>query len=243
MGVARQGGTAGRVSIEVTRLLLRNGSSVPLKASTLDASGGFGLEAQVFSSKALAVGARVLIMDEPTSSLSQHETDQLYAVVKDLRKRGVGIVYISHRLEEIFALADRVTVLRDGESVGTQAMGNLTEAELIKRMVGREVSLLYPPAEGAPGEVALDVRGLGCTAAGVRSSMAAWRRACSVSFLASVIIRSTSGRTALALVMVVTMRSCSITLVIRLRSNALRLAVGRLSLNPATLCLISYSPI
>ncbi len=122
---------------------------------------------------ALGTGARVVIMDEPTASLTRNEQELLFGVVRDLRNSGVGVVYISHRLEEIFALADRVTVLRDGESVGTQqvkdASGNcrLTEADLIKLMVGREVSHLYPAAEGAPGEVVLSLKNLGCSASGV----------------------------------------------------------------------------
>jgi rhamnose transport system ATP-binding protein len=117
---------------------------------------------------AIGSGARIVIMDEPTASLTRQEQERLFGVVRALRAAGTGVVYISHRLEEIFALADRVTVLRDGESVGTQAMAGLTEAELIKRMVGREVNLLYPPAESAPGEIVLEVRGLGCAAGGVK---------------------------------------------------------------------------
>ena len=124
---------------------------------------------------ALGAGARIVIMDEPTASLTQREVERLFMVVRDLRQQGVGIIYISHRLEEIFALADRVTVLRDGESVGTFPVRDsrnqpaLTEAELIRWMVGREVSQIYPPATGAPGESVLSVSGLGCAAAGVHS--------------------------------------------------------------------------
>ena len=116
---------------------------------------------------ALGSGARIVIMDEPTASLTQKEQHLLFKVVRDLRESGVGVVYISHRLEEIFALADRVTVLRDGESVGTNNVDTLTEAQMIKLMVGREVSSIYPPAEGAPGEVVLALKNLGCAAGGV----------------------------------------------------------------------------
>lgn len=116
---------------------------------------------------ALASGARIVIMDEPTASLTQKEQHLLFKVVRDLRESGVGVVYISHRLEEIFALADRVTVLRDGESVGTNAVDDLTEAQMIRLMVGREVSSIYPPAEGEAGEVVLSVKNLGCVAGGV----------------------------------------------------------------------------
>ncbi len=117
--------------------------------------------------KALGAGARILIMDEPTASLTRTEVDLLMALVKDLRKQGVGIIYISHRLEEIFAIADRVTVLRDGESVGTYPVEGMDEATLIKHMVGREVSTIYPPSEGEPGGVVLSLNGLGCAASGV----------------------------------------------------------------------------
>jgi len=117
---------------------------------------------------ALGAGARIVIMDEPTASLTRKEAELLFAVVRDLRKNGVGVVYISHRLEEIFALADRVTVLRDGESIQTCSVGNMDEATLIKLMVGREVSHIYPPAEGAPGDVVLSLQNLGCTASGVK---------------------------------------------------------------------------
>jgi len=117
---------------------------------------------------ALGAGARIVIMDEPTASLTQKETHLLFAVVRDLRKQGVGVIYISHRLEEIFALADRVTVLRDGESVGTNAVGDMTEASLIRQMVGREMTQIYPPSEATPREVVLALRDVGCAASGVR---------------------------------------------------------------------------
>ena len=116
---------------------------------------------------ALGSGAEIVIMDEPTASLTQKEQHLLFKVVRDLRSSGVGVVYISHRLEEIFALADRVTVLRDGESVGTRQIDDLTEAQMIQLMVGREVSAIYPPAEGAPGEVVLALKNLGCAVSGV----------------------------------------------------------------------------
>jgi rhamnose transport system ATP-binding protein len=132
--------------------------------------------------RALGVGARILIMDEPTASLTATEVDLLLDLVKTLRSQGVGIIYISHRLEEVFRVADRVTVLRDGESVGTRPVHKtdstigrigdsttvgVTEAELIKMMVGREVSTIFPPSENEPGESLLSVRNLNCQAAGI----------------------------------------------------------------------------
>jgi rhamnose transport system ATP-binding protein len=116
---------------------------------------------------ALGAGARVVIMDEPTASLTRKEQQQLFTIVRDLRAGGIGVIYISHRLEEILALADRVTVLRDGASVGTREITEVSEASLIALMVGREVTHIYPPAESVPGEVVLALRGLGCQAAGL----------------------------------------------------------------------------
>ncbi len=116
---------------------------------------------------ALGAGARIVIMDEPTASLTQKEQHLLFAVVRELRRSGVGVIYISHRLEEIFALADRVTVLRDGETVGTNPIAAINEAALIRMMVGREMTQIYPPSEAAPTEVALELRSLGCAEAGV----------------------------------------------------------------------------
>jgi rhamnose transport system ATP-binding protein len=116
---------------------------------------------------ALGVGARIVIMDEPTASLTQQEQQRLFAVVRELRASGVGVIYISHRLEEIFALADRVTVLRDGESVGTHPVNAINETSLIRLMVGREISQIFPPAESAPGEVLLSLKKIGCSSSGV----------------------------------------------------------------------------
>ncbi len=154
---------------------------------------------------AIGAGARIVIMDEPTASLTQQEVDLLFAVVRELRSSGVGVIYISHRLDEIFALADRVTVLRDGESVGTREIGarlssvaaplnmssspesfdarvygqvrtggenraaGLTESELIKLMIGREVSHIYPPSDGEPGAIILSLKNVGCVACGVNN--------------------------------------------------------------------------
>ena len=117
---------------------------------------------------AIGAGARLVIMDEPTASLTQPEVELLFAIVRDLRASGVGVIYISHRLDEIFALADRVTVLRDGESVGTNEVGAMHEASLIQLMVGREVSHIYPPAESTPGAAVLSLNDLSCVAGGVR---------------------------------------------------------------------------
>jgi rhamnose transport system ATP-binding protein len=109
--------------------------------------------------KALSIEARVLILDEPTASLSVHEVERLFAIVRRLRDRGVAILFVSHRLEEVFDLCDRATVLRDGRHVITTATSELTSADLVRHMVGRAVSL-FPKADNPIGAVLLEVDGL-----------------------------------------------------------------------------------
>jgi rhamnose transport system ATP-binding protein len=110
--------------------------------------------------KALSVNARVLILDEPTASLSSREVASLFSVVRDLVEDGVAIVFITHRLDEVFELGDRVTVLRDGEHVGSHAIDEVDRNDVIRMMVGREVDVLYPKEEATPGDVVLEVRDL-----------------------------------------------------------------------------------
>lgn len=110
--------------------------------------------------RALSVQARVLIMDEPTSSLTSNEVEDLFRITRQLRQTGTAIIFISHRLEELFALADRVTTLRDGEYVSTRAMTNVTTAELIQMMVGRQLDELFPKQLVARGAVRLEVKNL-----------------------------------------------------------------------------------
>ncbi len=110
--------------------------------------------------KALSQNARVLIMDEPTSSLSERETEILFRIVRRLRDQGVGIIYISHRLDEVFELADRVTVLRDGQWVGTYPTTEVGPQRLIHLMVGRELTQLFPKEEAPIGQPVLRIRGL-----------------------------------------------------------------------------------
>jgi rhamnose transport system ATP-binding protein len=118
--------------------------------------------------RALGAEARILIMDEPTASLSDTEVDRLFRVIGDLKTHGVGIIYISHRLEELPQIADRVTALRDGVLVGTRRMEEVSRSDLIRMMVGRELSAVFPKTFVEPGEVVLELRNLGCRAAGVR---------------------------------------------------------------------------
>ena len=110
--------------------------------------------------KALSQDPRVLIMDEPTASLAEADVKRLMEVVRRLRERGVAIVYVSHKLPEIFALADRVTVLRDGALIGTRPLAEVDEPALISMMVGRPIDQLFPKAQATFGELALEVEDL-----------------------------------------------------------------------------------
>jgi rhamnose transport system ATP-binding protein len=110
--------------------------------------------------RALVDEARVVIMDEPTGALSEREAERLFTIVRELTTAGVGVVYISHRLEEIFAISDRITVLRDGEHIATRPTGTLDAEELVRLMVGRPLSELFSRHPGKPGAPALEVRGL-----------------------------------------------------------------------------------
>jgi rhamnose transport system ATP-binding protein len=110
--------------------------------------------------KALSLNVRVLIMDEPTASLSAHEVAQLFDIVSRLRDEGVAILFISHRLEEVFEVADRVTIMRDGQWISTAPRDELTIGDAIRQMVGREVVEFYTRNESHPGEVILKVEGL-----------------------------------------------------------------------------------
>src|SRR5215218_7568022 len=132
----------------VRRAETETASTVVLRQVGLDVSPkalvstlSLGKQQMVEIAKALSAQARILIMDEPTSSLSQHETEALFRVIKDLRARGVSIVYISHRLGEVKELADRVVVLRDGKNAGELARDEVTHDSLVRLMVGRNFSI------------------------------------------------------------------------------------------------------
>jgi len=110
--------------------------------------------------KAVSKNVRILIMDEPTAPLTVNEVESMFEIVRQLKTRGVTILYISHRLEEIFRIADKVSVLRDGRYIATRRTEETNRKELISLMVGRELKESYPARQGAPGAVALEVRGL-----------------------------------------------------------------------------------
>src|SRR5262249_49908702 len=109
--------------------------------------------------KAISLRARVLIMDEPTAALSGVEVDRLFTVVRSVRERGAAVLFISHRFNEVFSLCQRITVMRDGEIVSTDPADAVTVDQTVRRMVGREVSSLFPKQDTQAGEVMLAVRG------------------------------------------------------------------------------------
>jgi rhamnose transport system ATP-binding protein len=118
--------------------------------------------------KALGANARVLILDEPTASLTERETERLFDILMRLRERGVGIIYISHRLEELKRIADRVTVLRDGKCIETIEAAGVDAATLIRLMAGRDVSAIFPKRDVPIGKPLFEVAGVSCGAAGIR---------------------------------------------------------------------------
>ena len=118
--------------------------------------------------RALGAKAKLLILDEPTASLTPQEVDRLFTLLGGLRAAGTAIVYITHRLGELPRLADRVTVLRDGTTVGTEEMKGVTEARLIQLMVGREVATVFPKRTVPIGEAVLEVTGLSASSVGLR---------------------------------------------------------------------------
>lgn len=111
--------------------------------------------------RALAMNARVLILDEPTAALSSHEVDRLFTVIDELRRHGVTMMFVGHRLEEVFAIADRIAVLRDGALVGVAPADELSRSSVISMMVGRDLADLYPREQSTVGEVVLSVSSLG----------------------------------------------------------------------------------
>ena len=110
--------------------------------------------------KVLSYNAKIILLDEPTSSLTTEETQHLFETIKRLKGRGIGIIFISHKLEEISACCDRVQVLRDGRNMGDKPVKETTEDELVKMMVGRKISERFPQKHNVPGETILEVRNL-----------------------------------------------------------------------------------
>ncbi len=121
---------------------------------------GMGVQQMIEIAKAVLIDAKMIIMDEPTSSLGEKEVQQLMKTCRELKARGIGIVFVSHKLEELFELCDRVTVIRDGQYIDTKDIGDWNNDSLIAAMVGRTLDNLFPKEFGTKGECMLEVQGL-----------------------------------------------------------------------------------
>ncbi|MDB5522245.1 MAG: rbsA [Rhizobium sp.] len=155
----------GGVLLDYARMRTDAAALLARLGETLDLSERVGdkplAERQIIElARALSSDARVLILDEPTSALTPREVDRLFAILRDLRAAGTSIVFISHRLPEVFAISDRITVLKDGEMIGTVETKEADEDRIVTMMVGRDLALAYPPRNGNPGEVLLSVEHL-----------------------------------------------------------------------------------
>ncbi len=147
-----------RMYRESGKLLEQLGVRLPLKTKARALS--IAQQQMVEIARALSMNARILIMDEPTSALTLSEVDELFRIVRRLRSDGTAVLFISHRLEELFEIADQVTVLRDGAYVDTRPMTGVTQDELIRMMVGRQVTDLFPKKEVPQGKAVLRVKNL-----------------------------------------------------------------------------------
>ena len=133
---------------------------LPIDPRTPVGNLGIGQQQLVEIAKALSQNAKILVLDEPTAALTESEVETLFAILTDLKARGVGMIYISHKLDEVFAMGDRITVLRDGRTVGTHDAKSLTKEKIISLMVGREVGDIFPASLHEFGETVLEVRNL-----------------------------------------------------------------------------------
>ena len=151
--------------IDSTALYQRAGKllkdlNLPINPRTKVGSLGIGQQQLVEIAKALSQNAKILVLDEPTAALTESEVKTLFGILRDLKSRGVGMIYISHKLGEVFEMSDRITVLRDGKTVGTNDAKDLTVAKVIALMVGREVGDIFPTTSHEFGETVLEVKNL-----------------------------------------------------------------------------------
>ncbi|MDQ3804576.1 MAG: ATP-binding cassette domain-containing protein [Acidobacteriota bacterium] len=133
---------------------------LPLDPRTPVGRLGIGQQQLVEIAKALSQEARILVLDEPTAALTDAEVETLFRIIRGLKARGVGMIYISHKLDEVFRISERITVLRDGRTVGTDETAALDEPRVIARMVGREVGDIFPEAAHERGDVVFEARGV-----------------------------------------------------------------------------------
>ncbi len=133
---------------------------LPIDPRTPVGNLGIGQQQLVEIAKALSQNAKILVLDEPTAALTESEVETLFDILRKLKARGVGMIYISHKLDEVFEMADKITVLRDGKTVGTSLAKDLTKDKVISLMVGREVGDIFPQTSHEFGETVLEVKSL-----------------------------------------------------------------------------------
>jgi len=134
--------------------------NLPINPKTPVGNLGIGSQQLVEIAKALSQNAKILVLDEPTAALTEREVETLFDILRSLKQRGVGMIYISHKLGEVFEMSDRITVLRDGRTVGTSDAKDLSIGKVISLMVGREVGDIFPTSEHEFGETALEIKNL-----------------------------------------------------------------------------------
>jgi len=144
-----------RLKIEAKKLLKQLGFEVDMDMEVGEMTVAY--QQMVEIAKALSKNADLIIMDEPSAILAGHELDQLFLIIESLKKRGVTIIYISHRLEEVFRIANEVTILKDGQLVGTKPIKDMSRGELVKMMVGRTLEEVFPVSSNQPGTFVLQV--------------------------------------------------------------------------------------
>jgi ribose transport system ATP-binding protein len=130
----------------------------PLDVNTLVSKLTVAEKQMVEIAKSLSINAKIIIMDEPTSSFTQNETENLFDIIRSLKKDGITVIYISHRLEEIFSICDSVTVMRDGHMIDTKVVAETSREEIIEKMVGRSMNMVFPKRDVKPEEVVLEVK-------------------------------------------------------------------------------------
>lgn len=136
----------------------RIGIDIPVDEKIIDLS--IAQQQLIEIAKALSYDARVIVLDEPTSALTERETETLFRLVKSLKEKGVALIYISHRMAEVFELADRIAVMRDGQLVGVKGAGEISPDQIVKMMVGRDLGEFYPRQHAEIGPVVLEGKGL-----------------------------------------------------------------------------------
>ena len=153
------GGVAWRkLHRQATDILQQLGASIPVDVPVHRLSPG--QQTMISIAHGFAANARLMVMDEPTAALTDQEIEYLYAVINALRSRGVSVIYVSHRLEEIFELTDRVTIMRNGRVVATEQTAELDQAKLVRLMIGRDVETVFPPRSAGREEALLEIEGL-----------------------------------------------------------------------------------